>query len=127
MLTTRLAPRRVPSDRTDMRLKNGPAKALSSPAYTTAPRRCTILVDRHVHKTGGTTMRDIMLENERRGEWLYWGYSLGRLTPVFDELRKLAVSGNTTHRIGLEYHHGFIPFSPDVVDQLRSLRATYHA
>ena len=127
VLTTRLAPRRVPSGRTDMRLKNGPAKALSSPAYTTAPRRCAILVDRHVHKTGGTTMRDIMLENERRGEWLYWGYSLGRLTPVFDELRKQAVSGNTTHRIGLEYHHGFIPFSPDVVDQLRSLRATYHA
>ena len=99
----------------------------TTPAYTTAPQRCVVLVDRHVHKTGGTTMRDILLNNERRGEWLYWGYSLGRVTPVFDELRRLAATGNTTHRVAVEYHHGFIAFSPNVIDQIRSLRATYHA
>lgn len=36
--------------------------------------RCFVLIDRHNHKTGGTTMRDIMLQNARYGDCHYWGY-----------------------------------------------------
>ena len=110
----------------DNQRARAPQSAYPGPAYTSAaPRTCSILVDRHLHKNGGTTLRDILLENEKRGEWFYWGYSLGRLTPIFDELRRLAVSGNTTHRIAIEYHQGFIPFTPNVLEQIRQLRATY--
>lgn len=39
--------------------------------------RCALLLDRHVHKTGGTTMRNIFLNNECRDGWIYVGYGLG--------------------------------------------------
>jgi len=39
----------------------------------TRPKRCAIVVDRHVHKNGGSTVRDLFLENERLGFGLYQG------------------------------------------------------
>ncbi len=38
--------------------------------------RCAVLVDRHVHKTGGTTLRKILLHNECLDPWVYVGYGL---------------------------------------------------
>ncbi|KAL1528754.1 hypothetical protein AB1Y20_010085 [Prymnesium parvum] len=38
--------------------------------------RCALLVDRHVHKTGGTTLRRMFLHNECRDQWTYLGYGL---------------------------------------------------
>ena len=58
-----------------------------------APSSSCHLVERLLRKNGGSTTRDTMLENERAGGWMYWGYSLGRVTPVFDELRRLASAG----------------------------------
>ena len=40
------------------------------PYQRTPPKRCAIFVDRHVHKNGGSTMRDLLLENERLGHGL---------------------------------------------------------
>ena len=37
------------------------------PSYQTArPKKCAILIDRHVHKNGGSTIRDFLLEQERQ-------------------------------------------------------------
>lgn len=35
---------------------------------------CFVLIDRHNHKTGGTTMREIFQTNEQYGDCVYWGY-----------------------------------------------------
>ena len=35
--------------------------------------RCAVFVDRHVYKNGGSTMREIMLENSMRDGWAYTG------------------------------------------------------
>ena len=53
---------------------------------------------------------------------MYWGYSLGRLAPVFDELRHEVATGNDSLRLAIEYHHGFIEFNPPVLEYIRDLR-----
>lgn len=45
------------------------------PYLKTLPKQCGMLIDRHVHKNGGSTVRDLFLENERHGYALYEGYS----------------------------------------------------
>ena len=34
-----------------------------------------VLLERHLHKNGGSTMRDLFYRNEMLGECLYWGYT----------------------------------------------------
>jgi len=52
--------------------------------------RCAIIVDRHVHKNGGSTMRDIFLENERLGYGLYQGYTQLLWRQDFAVLQRIA-------------------------------------
>lgn len=47
-----------------------------------APPRCVVLLDLHVNKNAGTTMRELYWENERRDDWLFWGYTLDAMRPV---------------------------------------------
>lgn len=51
---------------------NLPSKA--APWLQTAPVPSAILIDRHLHKNGGSTMRQILTANERAGICQYWGY-----------------------------------------------------
>jgi hypothetical protein len=46
---------------------------------------CAVLVDRHIHKNGGTTVRNILFDNDLRDGWVYWGYGL-------DHMRNVAAS-----------------------------------
>mmetsp|Transcript_27652 Transcript_27652/g.63605 ORF Transcript_27652/g.63605 Transcript_27652/m.63605 type:complete len:473 (-) Transcript_27652:82-1500(-) len=48
--------------------------ALAAPWLRTAPVPSAILIDRHLHKNGGSTFRHILLANERAGVCQYWGY-----------------------------------------------------
>ena len=49
---------------------------MTLPAWQRTPlRKCAIVVDRHVHKNGGSTVRDLFLEHERLGLALYQGYT----------------------------------------------------
>ena len=43
--------------------------------------RCAVFVDRHVYKNGGSTMRDIMLENSLRDGWAYSGCGRSHSSP----------------------------------------------
>jgi hypothetical protein len=43
--------------------------------------RCAVFVDRHVYKNGGSTMREIMLENSMRDGWAYTGCGPQPLEP----------------------------------------------
>ena len=44
-------------------------------SVTLTPRpRCAVLIDKHVAKHAGTTLRSIFLENAHRDGWVYWGY-----------------------------------------------------
>ena len=44
-------------------------------SVTLTPRpRCAVLLDRHVEKNAGSTLRSIFLENAHRDGWAYWGY-----------------------------------------------------
>ena len=44
-------------------------------SVTLTPRpRCAVLIDKHVAKHAGTTLRSIFLENAHRDGWAYWGY-----------------------------------------------------
>ena len=44
--------------------------------------RCAVFVDRHVYKNGGSTMREIMLENSMRDGWAYTGCGPQPLEPI---------------------------------------------
>ena len=47
------------------------------PPYIVAPLpRCSILLERHTHKNGGSTVRSILNNNDKRDGWIYWGYGL---------------------------------------------------
>ena len=60
------------------------------PSYQRArPKKCAILIDRHVHKNGGSTVRDILLEQERLGYALYQGFTQLNWGNVFQKLQKL--------------------------------------
>ena len=37
-----------------------------------------IWLDRHLHKNGGSTIREVMLRNEEAGNCIYWGYGQTR-------------------------------------------------
>lgn len=50
------------------------ASGLAHPWLATPRARGAILVDRHLHKNGGSTMRTILQANERAGVCQYWGY-----------------------------------------------------
>ena len=55
------------------------AKLTLSPSnqesVTLTPRpRCAVLLDRHVEKNAGSTLRSIFFENAHRDGWAYWGY-----------------------------------------------------
>lgn len=44
--------------------------------------RCAVFVDRHVYKNGGSTMREIMLENSMRDGWAYSGCGPQQIEPI---------------------------------------------
>lgn len=51
--------------------------ASAVPPYIVAPLpRCAILLERHTHKNGGSTMRSILNQNDMRDGWAFWGYGL---------------------------------------------------
>lgn len=43
-------------------------------ASAAAMPHCSFVMDRHNHKTGGSSMRDVLNANQGRGNCLYWGY-----------------------------------------------------
>lgn len=98
----------------------------------TARPRCAVVVDRHVHKNGGSTMRDIFLENERLGYGLYQGYTQLYWRSDFPLLRRMAEvavkSGRTpSHVLMFESHFGPMEMSAQVMGDLAELRQTYRA
>ena len=49
----------------------------AKPPYIVAPLpKCSIIVDRHTHKNGGSTTRSVLNANDMRDGWIYWGYGL---------------------------------------------------
>jgi len=56
----------------------------------TPQRQCAVVIDRHVHKNGGSTMRDIFLENERLGYGIYQGYTQQTWHSDFSLIRRVA-------------------------------------
>lgn len=67
-------------------------------AYLRAPLpHCAILIDRHIQKNGGTSMRAILLENDYLDGWQYWGYGLNRMPQVAAAIvAALSSAGNTS-------------------------------
>lgn len=55
-------------------LPSVPNQSLAHPWLATPVALGAILVDRHLHKNGGSTMRTILHANERAGVCQYWGY-----------------------------------------------------
>ena len=91
------------------------------------PAQCAIVVDRHVHKNGGSTMRDWFLEHERQGDGLYLGYKHAHWTELYSALRQAARSASpTTSRILLiESHYGRVELAEPVLPSLRELSLLY--
>ena len=62
--------------------------------------RCAILIDRHVHKNGGTTMRAVMQQNALLDGWAYWGYGLDSMpraaTALINALSSTQAGGCTS-------------------------------
>lgn len=64
--------------------------AVAAPWLSIPPVRSAILIDRHLHKNGGSTMRQIFTANERAGVCQYWGYwqTPAGWRAVMEELRR---------------------------------------
>ena len=67
---------------------NDSSSALPSYQHT-RPKRCAVLIDRHVHKNGGSTIRDLMLEQERLGYALYQGFTQLYWRRLFQKLQSV--------------------------------------
>ena len=63
--------------------------------YLRAPLpQCSIIVDRHMHKNGGSTLRQIFMRNELLDDWLYWGYGLAHTTRVVEGLLEVMLGAS---------------------------------
>ena len=65
------------------------ASSSIAPYLRTPLPACSIVVDRHVHKNGGSTVRELFLRNELHDGWLYWGYGLAHTQRVVAGLIEL--------------------------------------
>ena len=95
----------------DSRAVTGHAAAA---AYLRTPLpRCAVLVDRHLHKNGGTTMRGILLENDFYDRWTFWGYGLSRMAAVASTIAATlnASCGRPESRAPLRIAIGWLPSS----------------
>lgn len=103
----------------------------SLPSYqSVAGRQCAIIVDRHVHKNGGSTMRDLFLENERLGYGLYQGYTQQYWRDDSKKLMSIAeqaVASRTApkHFLMIEAHFGFEELGTRVLPDLKRLEKLY--
>ena len=108
------------------------AKMASAPYLRTPLPSCSIVVDRHTHKNGGSTMRDLFMRNELLDAWMYWGYGLAHVERVVDGLLQLLLgssnrsctdwAGRPALRLAAELHYSYMtaetllatfgPFSP---------------
>jgi hypothetical protein len=101
------------------------------PSYQIAPaRQCSILVDRHLHKNGGSTVRDLFLENERHGHGLYLGYGQDHWSDDYRALWHVAERGiaaaSSQHRLLVEVHYSHsVEFTDSVLPALAELPSVY--
>lgn len=96
----------------------------------TAQKRCAMIVDRHVHKNGGSTVRDLFLENERLGYGLYQGYSQMYWVKDFKEIKRVAERAVARkevprHLLMFEAHFGFVELNGRVLEDLKGLESLY--
>ena len=91
----------------------------STPPYLRTPLpACSIVVDRHNHKNGGSTMRSIYVQNELAHDWLYWGYGLAHVNKVATRLLELLLgpenrscadwTGRPALRLLTELHYSYL-------------------
>ena len=90
-------------------------------------RKCAIVIDRHVHKNGGSTVRDLFLEHERTGQALYQGYTQLYWRQIFSKLQKLFVQAAETGQAPriqmlIEAHFGWVELNGPIMKDLHSLR-----
>ena len=92
-------------------------------------RRCLIVADRHVHKNGGSTIRDVFLEHERQGLAIYHGYQHVAWSADSSALHAAAAvaNPNTSHVLLVESHFGHTEFAGTVLPSLKSLSRTLAA
>lgn len=101
-----------------------------APYQMTKPKSCMILVDRHVHKNGGSSVRDLLLENERRGYGLYQGYTQMYWNRDLKQLQKAGEAARQqnrapSHVIMMEAHFGWVEFATSTLPGLKNLASTY--
>ena len=86
-------------------------------------------LDRHLHKNGGSTMREVMLRNEEAGNCLYWGYALTNegWASVMQYLRSVNSSHQRLPSLCMEEHASTasVQFILKHLPQLIELRAHY--
>jgi hypothetical protein len=101
------------------------------PSFQSRPlRKCAIMVDRHVHKNGGSTVRDVFLEHERTGFALYQGYTQMYWHRDFKVMRRAAEDAVRTRRtpesvLLVEAHFGWVELAQAVLPSLRELERMY--
>lgn len=89
-----------------------------------------VWVDRHLHKNGGSTVREVMLRNEEAGNCVYYGYTQTHegWARVMDALRS-AADGAPAPALCIEAHasQATAEFMSQRVPDLLRLRAHYAA
>ena len=102
------------------------------PSFQRTPlRKCAIVVDRHVHKNGGSTVRDLFLEHERTGHALYQGYTQMYWNRDYRLLRRAAEDAirrrtSPEHVLLIEAHFGWVEMANPVLPSLLELKRMYN-
>ena len=89
----------------------------------------TLWVDRHLHKNGGSTMREVMLRNEEAGNCVYYGYTQTRegWDRLMSYMRSINSSTASLPRVCIEAHasQASAEFTSRRIPDLLRLRAIY--
>ena len=106
--------------------------AVARPPYIVAPLpRCAIVVERHTHKNGGSSIRSVLTNNDMHDGWVYWGYGLHQYPIIVNRLIHMLLGphnnqscavGRAPLRLFAEHHYSrhsleailghFGPYSP---------------
>ena len=119
-------------DRLQQSMRASNVSMAAGRSYISRPlRKCAIVVDRHVHKNGGSTVRDLFLEHERMGYALYQGYTQMYWNRDYKLLRRAADEALSRHNRApehvflMEAHFGWIEMSKVVLPSLLELSKHY--
>lgn len=90
------------------------------PANNATPQGCFVLFDRHLEKSGGSTLSVLMQRLEEQGECMYWGYHVtgSAWSKIQTSLSSITNDSPRLPRLCIDGHVGTILIGSSMVEKL---------